>query len=156
MQTLVPPTISELLICVDTMNILNNEEVFNEEVQRFIAACFLNEHVWYLPKPVDFAQEYTAVPRYVCKKCGRVDTDDENNMCDFCGAPQSDLEKTLTRDYFPVKHRLDVCLELGKMRSTLEENVIDIQVAKLLIALKKLEISKNILKQQAEVLDVQL
>jgi hypothetical protein len=108
---------------------------FSEEVGRFITACFLDDGIFYLPPPVQFAQIYASEPQYICKNCGNIDTDEDNNVCDVCGAPQSFLEYRLKRDYRPVEERFNKVLEDGARRKyALEENMVDVQVAKLLRA----------------------
>jgi hypothetical protein len=128
------PSPSDLIPAVHIMNRVKHKD-FSEEVGRFVAACFLDASVLYLPPPVDFAQPYAEMPRYRCTKCGNIDTDEENDMCDSCGAPQEALEKTATNDPSSVKRRYDEVKAAGDNRSFyLMENTDDIQVAKLLVA----------------------
>lgn len=114
------------------------DQAFSEEVARFIAACFLDAGVYFLPPPVDFAQRYAAEPRYKCQRCGNIDTDDDNEMCDSCGAPQRMLEKTLRRDPESVRKRWEQVLQDGEDREYfLMEDLEDVQVAKLLRAMTR-------------------
>lgn len=124
---------------------------FSEEVGRYVAACFLSESIYYLPPPVAFAQPYAEMPRYRCRRCGNVDTDTDNAVCDSCGAPQEMLERTKRYDPEAVEKRYT---EVMKERSTsgdwsiLQENVEDVQVAKLLQAkMRSQELSARLRSQ---------
>lgn len=63
-----PPGVPLVMAGVDIMNQLRREE-FSEEIGRYVAACFLHDHVQYAPPPCDFAQPYLSDPRYRCKDC---------------------------------------------------------------------------------------
>lgn len=156
-QTTIPPTPAQLCVTVDTLSRINSQQTYSEEVQRFISACFLQDNVWYLPPPVSFAQQYASQPRYLCRECGRIDIDDENNQCDSCGAPANQLKRVVTWNPHPVKKRYDMMANVSEeRRGHLEETLIDTQVAKLIVArdyrLTKIEQLRN----QAEALHVQL
>lgn len=132
-QVLQKPTPAQILNALTIMKYLDNHAL-TEEVEQFIAAAFLDEGIFYLPPPANVAQEWASEPRYVCSKCGKVDLDYDNNMCDSCGAPQKYLEKVFARDYRPVEQRYNQCVLLGRNRDVLQENWVDVQVAKLLVA----------------------
>lgn len=133
-RVLQKPSPDQIIAAVNMMARIKKRE-FSEEVGRFVAACFLDDGVFYLPPPVSFAQEYVAQPEYRCTECGNVDTDEGNNMCDTCGAPQSALKQYLKRDYRPVMERFNKVMADGDGRDyDLEENPVDVQVAKLVRA----------------------
>ena len=132
-QILHKPTPAQIM---NTVSILNKIRVliFSDEIQKFIAACFLDESIYYLPKPVEFAQDEAAMLRYRCSKCGNMDRDDSNDHCDICGAPESALRKEAKFDWSPVAKRYKNIVSQGEDRDELQETVEDIQVAKLLVA----------------------
>ena len=111
-QVLHKPTPAQI---VNTVSILNRIEQrqFSDEIQKFIAACFLDEGIYFLPKPVDFAQDEAAMLRYRCSKCGNMDRDDSNEECDVCGAPESALVKEPKFDVVPVERRYKQILSQG-------------------------------------------
>jgi len=126
---------------------------FSEEVAGYVAACFIEAGVTYLPEPVTFAQDEVSKPTYTCLDCGNTDVDDnEDGLCDVCcgrflGAhplnfqPEDNrgknLVKFLRHDPAPVKQRFD---ELSsKSVEGLEKGIdsndtVDVQAAKLLAA----------------------
>lgn len=132
-HTLVKPTIAQVMVSLDIMAKIDDQP-FSEEMAQFIAACFLDEGVYFLPPPTDFAQTWASNPRYRCTKCGKVDRDDENSICDSCGAPETYLEKEYELDWRPVKSRYDQIIAQGEDHDVLQETVEDVQVAKLLVA----------------------
>jgi hypothetical protein len=134
------PTIVQITNAVAIMDkIRNKEEVkFSEDVLKFIAACFLDEGVVYLPPPFQDGQRWASVPKYECSKCGKIDIDDDNGECDSCGAPDQYLAKKLERDYRPVKERYQI-ISMDRANKTLDpielkETSEDVQTAKLLVA----------------------
>lgn len=128
------PSPDQIIAAVNIMQRVKRLE-FSEEVARFIAACFLDDGVFFLPPPVSFAQIFAAQPEYKCSKCDNIDTDEGNNMCDSCGAPQSALKLYYKRDFRPVRDRFNKVIADGDKRDyDLEENPVDVQVAKLVRA----------------------
>lgn len=58
---------------------------FDDEVARYVAAQALNQGVWYLPPPLDFAAKYAAGTRYVCSDCGEDQEHvHDDHICDHC------------------------------------------------------------------------
>jgi len=125
------PSIAQLVVAVDIMKRIR-DAVFSDEVEIFIATCFLDEGVSYLPPPVDFAQERAARPMYRCTACGKIDIDTENDMCDLCGAPASKLVRSYTHDPAPIAKRY--AQRLANSDILLEENPVDVPVARLILA----------------------
>jgi len=155
-RVLQKPSPAQVIAGVDVMNKIRIDASYSEEVARYIAACFLTEGVVYLPKPVEFAQRYAMMPRYRCRRCKNVDTDTDTEVCDSCGAPQEMLEKMVRHDPEDVKEKYTrVVAERAKSGdwSVLQENVVDVQVAKLLQAkLRSREMSSR-LRTQMEAIE---
>lgn len=145
------PTPAQIMNTVTILNKIRLLE-FSDEVQKFIAACFLDESIYYLPEPVDFAQDEAAMLRYRCSNCGNIDRDDSNEQCDVCGAPESSLKKEPKFDVASVKARYNQILSQGEDRDELKETVEDIQVAKLLVAKNYLVTRNNQLSEQTKAL----
>lgn len=127
------PTVAQIMNSVSILNKIRKLD-FSDEVQKFIAACFLDESVYYLPPPVEFAQDEAAMLRYRCRRCGNIDRDDDNEFCDSCGAPEKFLYKEPKFNWAPVERRFNEVLH-QEDRDELQETVEDIQVAKLLVAI---------------------
>ena len=134
------------------MNIIKKEE-FSMEIAKYIAACFLDDSIYYLPPPVDFAQVEAMRIQYRCEKCGRIDVDDDNMMCDHCGAPQSSLKKEPTWDPEPVKKRYEEINKQGSDHDVLQENAVDVQVAHLLVAKEYVRFRNDQLREQAKAVE---
>lgn len=147
-------TIAQLMSGVTIANKIR-EEKFSEEVSRYTAACSIDEGVTYLPPPLDFAQEVLSHPMYRCRRCGNVDTDDLDGKCDFCsgrfqdGRPlnfkpnknipekfSTNVEKFLLRgDPSPVEKRfLAIKNNRAKDKELRQDNAVDVQAAKLMVA----------------------
>jgi ribosomal protein L37E len=151
-RSLQKPTPAQVILAVTLMNIIKREE-FSNEVSMYIAACFLDEGIFYLPPPVTFAQKPAMRLQYRCKKCGRVDVDEDNVMCDSCGAPQSQLVKEPTWDPTPVEKRYNEIIRQGDDHDVLQETTIDVQVAHLLVARNYVEFRNRQLREQAKAVD---
>lgn len=149
-HTMQKPTIAQVMVAIDIMGKID-EHSFSEDLEKFVAACFLDEGVYYLPPPANFGQDWAAEPRYRCTKCGKVDRDDENDICDSCGAPESFLQKEYARDWRPVKARYDEINAQGEDHDVLQENVVDVQVAKLLVARDYVLYRRQQLEEQLKV-----
>lgn len=88
-------SIGQLMVAVDTANKLRESvgslsytPVYSEEVAKFVAAQALNDGVWFLPEPLDFASNYASRTMMVCLDCHNKEyLDDENEMlCPTCTA----------------------------------------------------------------------
>lgn len=78
------PSVAQLMTGLDIVSTIRQEE-FSEEISRFVAASCLEQGVWLLLKPLDFAQGHAARPHYECKDCGNQDEVDlRDGRCDVC------------------------------------------------------------------------
>lgn len=146
------PTPAQIMAAVNMMNAIIARE-WSEEVSKFIAACYLDDSIYYLPPPIDFAQDEAAMLRYRCKKCGNIDRDDENDWCDLCRADKSYLVKEPKFDVASVQRRYNEIMRQGEDRDTLQETVEDVQVAKLLVAKDYCAMRDQQLRHQARLWD---
>lgn len=164
-----PCTLSQLMAGVDILNALRREK-FNEEIAAYVAACALEEGVFYLPPPLDFAQEKLSMPSYRCRRCGNEDLDDMGDgKCDFCcGRFQGerplnlkpaefvppyagdDVVRFLKHDPEPVKARYTQLVESGVDKPLDDDNYVDVQAAKLLVAREYLQLRSSQLTEQLE------
>jgi hypothetical protein len=162
-------TISQLMAGVDIANTVRREP-YGDEIQRYVAACALDEGVICLPTPLDFAQRVLSEPTYTCRVCGNVDTDDLDGRCDFCtarftderplnmkpspGVPASagtSVDKYLLRDPAPVEKRFLELKEKGPVALKLDENKTeDVQAAKLMVAYEYMQKRNQQLTDQLE------
>jgi len=162
-------SLPQLMAGVDIANQIRKEP-FEDEVQRYVAACALDAGVTYLPPPLDFAQVPLSSPMYRCKTCGNIDTDDLDGRCDFCsGRFQSEhplsfkpnpklpkdagtnVEKFLERDPGPVQKRFDQLKLKDRQELDLDdESSADVQASKLMVAYDYMMLRKKQLVDQLE------
>jgi hypothetical protein len=163
-------TVAQLMAGIDIVKQVRVEE-HEDEVARYIAACAIDEGVFYLPPPLDFAQEVLSQPMYRCKVCGNVDTDDLDGRCDFCVGRFSDdhpfnfrvnpivpddvgndVEKFLLRgDPGLAQRKFDKILEVGIDNVNLsDEKTEDVQAIKLVVACEYMRKRRQQLVEQLE------
>ena len=162
-------TMAQLTAGVDIANTIRSES-YGDEIQRYVAACALDEGVNYLPPPLDFAQLVLSEPSYHCRVCGQIDTDDFDGRCDFCTArfrgehpldmkvsPEvpkdagTKVDKFLRREFAAVEKKFG---ELKiKDRSELdldEDKTEDVQASKLMVAYDYMQLRNHQLAEQLE------
>lgn len=162
-------TIPQLMAGVDIANTIR-KETFNDEIQRYVSACALDEGVNHLPAPLEFARQTLAEPTYVCKVCGNIDTDDLDGRCDFCTARFADdhplnmkpavgvapgaganVDHYLKRDPTQVERRFLELKEKGPDALQLDENKTeDVQATKLMVAYDYMQLRNRQLAEQLE------
>lgn len=91
-ETMQEHSVGEMMAAVDDalyirehLEKLVPKPTFNDTVARYVAAQALNNNVWYLPAPLDFANDHAGMKRYRCRDChheGEVFHDD--GLCDVC------------------------------------------------------------------------
>jgi hypothetical protein len=133
-QVIQKPSIAQLFVSVDVATMIRNDEEFAPEVQMWVAASVLDEGVVYAPKPIAFCN------------------DEIVQLLE-----RSKLEDAL--DSIPAVqerwHELGTLSDeaWGKINGTaLEENVVDVQVARLIVAKRYMELRRRQLKEQLRVL----
>lgn len=124
------PTVPGLYVAIDIASVIRCRP-YDDEVKRFMAACFLDAGVTYAAPPLDFIQSELDGKRYHCPRCGQNADDDDNGECDHCGYP--DIVRSNLRETGLIASRIQSILEGGY--DILGENVADIQAARLKVAL---------------------
>lgn len=163
-------TVSQLMAGVDIANTIRRE-TYGDEAQRYVAACALDEGVVFLPTPLDFAQRILSEPTYLCRVCGNLDTDDNNDgRCDFCTARFADehplnmkpsphvptnagtnVERFLKYDPKPIEQRFLELKEKGPEAVKLDEyKTEDVQASKLMVAYEYMQKRNRQLTEQLE------
>ena len=124
-EVLRKPTISQLFVAVDIMTFIRNDVQFSQEVQQFCAATLLDAGVIAAPVPIDFCQD---------------EIEDIQK------------ERGIEFDPQPIKDKYKQMLSVPIEDVELEENSVDVQVAKLIIAKDYLTLRRNQMKRQLRVL----
>jgi hypothetical protein len=125
--TIQKPSLSQLVNSVDVATMVRANEIFAPEVKDFTAACLLEEGVLYAPNEIKFCQE--AIDRYA----------HDNSIEDYASIVQQ----------VQARYR-QVCSNPATV--SLEENVVDIQVAKLKVAWDYLTTRRAQLREQLPLL----
>jgi len=161
-------TMSQLMAGVDIANTIRREK-YGDEIERYVAACALDEGVNYLPTPLDFASTVLSEPSYLCKDCGNIDTDDlQDGRCDVCCGrfidahplnmkpaagvnPKAGLnvEQFLKHDPAPVEARFNE-LKANRNLKLNENKTEDVQAAKLMVAYDYMQLRTKQLADQLE------
>lgn len=148
-----PPDVATLMTAVDIANSIRKEE-FSEEVSRYVAACFLNDHISYAPEPLDFCAKYLCDSRYRCGECGKEGSamPPFDGHCDSCSRKFEDehafnfkphpdakddpskVEVFCTLDPKPTKERFEELVNLPPDQVKIDETADDIEAAKLITA----------------------
>lgn len=106
-------SIGQMMVAVDTATALRKElgglsyvPVFSEEIAKFVAAQALNQGVWYLPEPLDFASKYASKTVMHCNDCKNEEYFDEEEepICPVCTAK---YDTTSLSSFTPNKDRLE-------------------------------------------------
>jgi hypothetical protein len=169
-------TIGQMMVAVEIANGVRDElrglrpiPKFSEEVARFIAAQAALSGVWYLPAPLAFANHLASGQTFQCKDCGHEDdTGFEDGFCPVC---VDTFNTDSLADFKPdaarvakgfgknvqvkVKHPTDAVEKRlfqaqVSQKQVLEENMVDICAAKLLVALNYLDYRRSQFAQQQE------
>lgn len=169
-------SVAQLMVAVDIANQIRRElgsvtsvPEFSEEVAKYIAAQALEDGVWFLPEPLEFAQAFAAKRMTVCHKCGNHQfyLEPEDRICAVCSEkwdteslkdfkPKADLvkrgignntsivEKNPTK---PVADLLDQYL-IGKIRA-FDHTPEGLCAARIVVALEYVSKRRQQLREQA-------
>lgn len=162
------PSLDQLFAGIDIMTSIR-PEIFDDEVKAYIAAAVLNEDVFFVPPPLDFAQVEVSHPRYVCLDCGSEDSAlFHDGICDTCSQrfdpengfsfqPDPDLIRdgkgknvklVLQFDPDPIETRWNEVKDTPTKDVDLQESQVDVQVAKLLLSRDYMNIRRRQLSEQ--------
>lgn len=162
------PSLEQLYAALDMLEHIRVRE-FENEVKLYIATAVLHEDVTYVPAPLSFVQLEVSQPYYKCKECGReYSALFHDGFCDTCSQkfdPEQGLsmkpkqeainagrgtamESLVRHDPSEVEKRWNAVKVEPLNKIDLQENAVDIQVAKLLIARDYMNIRRRQLAEQ--------
>jgi len=162
------PTLEQLYATLDMLEHIRVVE-FSTEVKLYIATAVLHEDVTFVPPPLSFVQVEVAQPFYRCKDCGHAYSAlFHDGVCDSCSQkfdheqglsmkPKqelvskgvgSNMETVLRFDPDLVQKRWDSLKGEPITKADLQENEVDIQVAKLLVARDYMNVRRKQLAEQ--------
>jgi len=125
-QVIQKPSISQLFSAVDISSMVRDDEKFNLEVSSFVAACLIDDSIFYAPYPLEFCQkELTAF------------------------LEQSNIPEISQRTERVKNKFREIVSQHGELKETEE----DIQVARLLVARDYMLSRRQQMRDQLKVLD---
>jgi hypothetical protein len=128
-QVLQKPSIPQLINAVDIATMVRDGEEFTAELQMFVAASVLEEGVLYAPEPIAFCQ------------------DEIVQLLDQQNPDAKDLIAEVDKRWKELSARPQ-----EEWENDLEENPVDVQVAKLVVAQNYLSLRRRQLKEQLRLL----
>jgi hypothetical protein len=79
-----PLSLEDLYVAVDIISGIR-QETYSSEVRLYMAACVLEEDVFFVPPPLDFIQKEVAQPYHHCKDCGNSESAlSSDGICSNC------------------------------------------------------------------------
>lgn len=162
------PTLEQLYAALDMLEHIRVVE-FGNEVKLYIATAILHEDVTFVPPPLSFVQLEVSQPYYRCSDCGHeYSALFHDGICDSCSQkfeseqglsmkPKQELVNKgvgtnmttiLRHDPELVQKRWDSVKAEALSKVELDENAVDIQVAKLLVARDYMNIRRKQLAEQ--------
>lgn len=169
-------SVGQLMVAVDIANAIRADlgavsttPEFSESVARYIAAQAQEAGVWYLPSPLDFANQYSAGFMQKCLRCENEEEEQADGLCSYCTEryntdslqkmepdpslakkwDASKVVKFVKYPYAEVSNRLTEILT--KKAGPLKETQNDICVGKLVVALEYMSYRRAQLRTQSEV-----
>jgi len=127
-------TPGQLLHAATVAKLLRGVMEYDEETQRWMAACFLQAGVVYAPPPLEFIQDEIAMSEATCKKCGNVEWAVGLTECPDCGAEKDQLEVAPKYEWKDVQQRWDMIKHMNPETVVLREDRIGVQMARLFAA----------------------
>jgi len=133
-QVIQKPSIAQLFVSVDIATMVRNDEEFGAEVQMWVAASVLDEGVVYAPKPIAFCNDEI------------VQLLERSKLEDALGLIPAVQERW--RELGGLSEEA-----WGKINgAALEETAVDVQVARLIVAQRYMELRHRQLKEQLRIL----
>lgn len=162
-----PPTLEQLYAGIDILEQIKSHP-FSDEVKLYMGAAVLNDDVFYVPPPLDFVQLEVSQPRYRCNECGQtLSALFSDGTCPSCSRmfdPEQGLSMRphpsvaerpqtssldITYDPEPIAERWSAVehtpLDQFVMK---EDDPVDIQVGKLLVARDYMNLRRRQLSEQ--------
>jgi hypothetical protein len=162
------PTLEQLYATMDMLEHIRVVE-FSHEVKTYIAQAVLYEDVTFVPQPLSFVQMEVSQPYYHCKDCGHeYSALFHDGVCDSCSQkmdPEQGLSMKPKQELVSkgigtnmetrLRHDPDLVLKRWEelktepiTKAALEENAVDIQVAKLMVARDYMNVRRKQLAEQ--------
>jgi hypothetical protein len=148
-EVLQESTPGQIMHAVTCAQRLRGPMPYADEVQSWMAACFLNNGLVYAPPPVEFIQDEIAETQAKCKKCDNVEWAVGLTECPNCGADKDQLEISPKYEWKDVQEMWQIVKNADADDVVLRENRLGVQVARLFVA-------RDHVREQMAKLDEQL
>lgn len=132
-ETLQDTEPAHIVHAIGCVKILRGDMPYSEEVQCWMAACFLNAGMVYAPPPVEFIQDEISMIEAKCPDCGNIEWAAGLTECPACGTDKDQLTLSARWQWRDVKERWDMVKNLGIDQLVLREDRIGVQIARLFV-----------------------
>lgn len=123
---------------------------YADEVQGWMAACFLDDGMIYSPEPLDFLQDNIAQVEAHCPKCGNVEWAEGLTECPSCGTDRDQLKIKPKFEWKDVQERWNFLKNKDLEDVVLREDRIGVQMAKLFASREHMRSRLALLNDQLE------
>lgn len=124
----------QILHAVSCVSRLRGQVPYNDEVQSWMAACFLSEGLLYAPPPVEFIQDEISELQAHCERCGNVEWAVGLTECPECGAKKNQLRLKPKYEWQDIHTMWQIVKNMPLDSVVLREDRIGVQIARLLTA----------------------
>ena len=80
------PEIGQLVVGVEILKMCDTARTTGEDVDKFVAAAFMEDGLPWAPPPLDFCERELEERKIECGKCGAIHRDDNDTTCVTCGS----------------------------------------------------------------------
>jgi ribosomal protein L37E len=126
---------------------------YADEVQKWMACEFLDAGLLYAPPPLEFIQDEIAMMEAHCRKCGNVEWSEGLTECPNCGAGRDQLDILARHQWTMVKDMWSLIKNKVANSVSLAEDMMGVQMARLLAARDHLNDRVSLLNTQLKELD---
>jgi hypothetical protein len=128
--------------------LLRGSMPYDEEVQSWMAAYWLDDGIVYAPPPLDFMQDNICQMEAICPKCDNVEWAVGLTECPKCGNPRDQLKITPKYEFADVQERWELLKGMDPAEVVLREDRIGVQIHKLFIAREHMRLGIETLNRQ--------
>lgn len=141
---------SQIVHAVGCAKILRGDMPYGEEVQCWMAACFLTTGMVYAPPPVEFIQDEISMIEAKCSNCGNIEWAAGLTECPACGMDRDQLTVSARWEWKDVKERWDMVKNLDPAALVLREDRIGVQVYRLFVIKEHVRAKMQLMTSQLQ------
>lgn len=140
----------QLMHAVYCAGLLRGVITYDDEVQKWMACEFLDAGLVYAPPPLEFIQDEMAMIEAHCKRCGNVEWSEGLTECPSCGAGRDQFDILVRHQWTAVRDHWTLIKHMASDSVSLAEDMMGVQMARLLVARDHLNDNISLLNRQLE------